>query len=370
MSARLGGWLRGGFGLALIGGLVLFFSRLSALEFYPLIAKLGIFAILAMSLNLVNGLVGNLHLGIAGFMALGAYGAGLVSIYATHPEWGRANLLLGAAGGMGLALLAALVVGLPTLRLRGDYFAIVTLGFGEIIRNSLDLVYFPGGAMFADEPGGIGGPTGIGFTEFPEEVAAWKHLPGIADYSARYADWWLILLVAGGLYVLLRNLKFSGLGRALLTIREDEIAARSLGVHVPYYKLLAFLMSSALAGLAGVLYFHHDTLKVAPQEFDLLKSVSVLLMVILGGLGSFSGAILGAVILGVLPTLLRHADLTGLSWLPDGVRYFPLSRIEALLYAGLLIILIRLVPHGLLGTHELPPAWTQWWRRRAGGRSR
>ena len=315
---------------------------MSWVELEPLLCQAAIYAILAMSLNLISGLTGLLQLGQAGFFAAGAYAAGLLAIYGTVPALGPANLILGVAAAAAVAAVFSLVIGLPCLRLTGDYLAIATLGFAEILRLALNALTFPGGAMFPDER--IGGSTGIYFTETPGDL--W---PGHADYSAKHTSWWLAWLAAGAVYVLLRNLKFSRMGRAWMCIREDEIAARSMGIDVPRAKLIAFLVSAALAGAAGALYFHHRP-RIFPNEFTLMTSITILLMVVLGGMGSFSGSILAATVLWFLQQGLRHIHSS-------------LGEYQQLLYAVLLIVLIRLWPGGLFGAGELPH-----WLRRLSGR--
>ncbi|MHC4886793.1 MAG: branched-chain amino acid ABC transporter permease [Planctomycetota bacterium] len=320
---------------------------MSWIELEPLICQVGILAILALSLNMICGMTGLLQLGHAGFYAIGAYTAGLVAIYWTIPELGWFNFLIGGGAAMVVAALFALVIGLPCLRLRGDYLAIATLGFGEIVRLILDRVEFSGGAMFEDEP--IGGSSGIAFTEWPDEL--WPEFP---EYSAEYAKYWVIWAFVLLTYILLRNIKFSRAGRAFQCIREDEIAARAMGINVPYYKVVAFLLSAGFAGLAGALFFHYQ-LDVKPGTFNLLTSIQVLLMVVLGGMGSLSGAIIAAVLLGILPQVLRHIDLSGVEWLPEALR-ISFGEYNQLLYALLLILLIRVMPNGILGMNELP-AW-------------
>jgi branched-chain amino acid transport system permease protein len=308
---------------------------ISWIELEPLVCQIGILAILAMSLNVICGMTGLLQLGHAGFYAAGAYAAGLAAIYATFPGLGPGNFALGAAAAVLVAVAFSLLIGVPCLRLRGDYLAIATLGFAEILRLTLNNLTFPRGAMFADRQESLGGPTGIGFTEAPGKL--W---PAYPDYSAGYARWWFIWLVALAVYVLLRNVKFSRVGRACLCIREDEIAARTMGINVPGYKLLAFMLSAACAGLAGALFFHYR-LRITPNDFQLMTSIEVLLMVVLGGMGSISGSLIAAVLLGALPTVLSHIH-------PE------LSQYRQILYAALLVVLIRLAPDGLLGQYETP----------------
>jgi branched-chain amino acid transport system permease protein len=217
-------------------------------------------------------------------------------------------------------------------------------------------VDFPGGRMFPDDR--IGGPTGIAFTESPGAV--W---PGYTHYSAEYAGlavtWGAVLIT----YVLLLNVKRSSVGRAFMCIREDEIAARAMGIDVPRYKIGAFLLSAAFAGLAGALFFHQQLL-VAPSNFSLLRSIEVLLVVVLGGMGSLSGSVCAAVLLSLLPYVLRHVDLSGVGWLHVALQK-PLSEYSMLFYAVLLVVLIRLMPQGILAMKEVPPWLETWLRRRS-----
>jgi branched-chain amino acid transport system permease protein len=327
-------------------------------ELQPILCQVGILALLALSLNVICGMTGLLQLGHAGFFAIGAYTAGLYAIYATAPGLGWFNLVPGALLAMAMAAVFSLAIGIPCLRLSGDYLAIATLGFGEIVRLVLTNVDFPGGRMFAGER--IGGPTGIAFTEFPGDI--W---PGRAGYSAEYAGLGVIWIAVLLVYVLLLNVKRSSVGRAFMCIREDEIAARAMGIDVPRYKIGAFLLSAGFAGLAGALFFHQQLL-VTPSNFSLLKSIEVLLVVVLGGMGSLSGSICAAVLLALLPYALRHVDLSGVAWLPAAMQR-PLSEYSMIFYALLLIVLIRLMPQGILAMKEAPPWLEAWLGRRRGG---
>ena len=303
----------------------------SMVELQAAAGTVGIYAIMALSLNMICGMTGILQLGHAGFFGIGAYAAGLIAIYTTSPELGFFNLLIGGTVAMACGAFAALLIGIPCLRLRGDYLAIATLGFGEIVRLSLSNASFPGGAMYPGEK--IGGPTGIAFTEYPGDL--W---PKHADFSAQYAKWWIILIAVGLVYITLLNIKRSSFGRALMCIREDEMAAESVGIRIYRYKTLAFVISAAFAALAGALFFHKD-LRVSPGNFTMLDSIEILLMVVLGGLGSVTGSLLGALILGLAPFVLRHLQL---------------GEYKQLIYALVLILIIRLAPDGLLGMKEQP----------------
>jgi len=305
---------------------------ISPVEMQAAAAAVGIYAIMAVSLNMMCGMTGLLQLGHAGFFGIGAYAAGLVSIYATFPELGFGNLFIGIAAAMACGALASLAVGIPCLRLRGDYLAIATLGFGEIARLTLANCGFPGGRMFPGES--IGGPTGIAFTEFPADV--WPKYP---DYSAGYSSWLVIWIFAIAVWLLLLNVKRSAFGRAMMCVREDEIAAQSVGVNVARYKILSFVLSASFAGLAGALFFHKD-LRVSPGNCSMLDSIEVLLMVVLGGLGSLTGSLFGAVILGLTPFVLRHLQM---------------GEYKQLIYSVLLVLVVRLIPDGLFGMGETPP---------------
>jgi branched-chain amino acid transport system permease protein len=313
------------------------------------ITLIGIYGLLAMSLNVICGMTGLLQLGHVGFFAVGAYTAGLISIYATVPALGCGNLVLGAAAAMLTAALFAMVIGLPCLRLRGDYLAIATLGFGEIVRMTLNNVQFPGCALTGGES--FGGATGI---YLPNKLVN----PAVAQ-SANYADLTVILAVLALGYLTLLNVKRSSIGRAMMCIREDEIAARAMAINVPRQKLKAFLISAVFAGLAGALFVHNGDvgMTVRPNTFDLLRTVEVLLMVVLGGLGSITGSLLAAAILVTVPQAMRFLPPIG---------SVNLSEHRQLLYAVLLIVLIRFVPNGLLGSRESPLWLDRLLRKRRG----
>jgi len=321
-----------------------------------ILVQMCIYGILALSLNVICGMTGLLQLGHAGFFAIGAYAAGLLSIYSTIPSLGAGNLALGCMAAVAVTIVLAMIVGLPCLRLRGDYWAIATLSFGEIVRMVLNNVELPGCKLTEGEK--FGGSSGI---SLPSPM--WQYPdPG---FSAAYANVWV---VAGALlltFLLLGNIKRSSVGRAMMCIREDEIAAKAMGIHVPKYKLLAFVLSAAFAGLAGALFAHNPNsgMTLTPGEFGLLKTVEILLIVVLGGLGSLTGTILATVVLVFLPQ--------GLSLLPNLVQYleahisfFPkinpaavgeVAKHKELVYAVLLIVLIRIMPNGILGLNEMPP---------------
>jgi branched-chain amino acid transport system permease protein len=305
---------------------------ISFYELQSIAGLIGIYAILSMSLNLLCGTMGVLQLGHAGFFAAGAYAAALTSVWLTIPEIGWLNFFISAAAAMSCAGVFSLLLGVPCLRLRGDYLAVATLGFGEIIRLSLTNLTFPGGRMFPGET--IGGSTGISFTENP--AALWPRYP---DYSANYAKWWVIWIFAALVWLILINIRRSSYGRAMLCARDDETAASSMGISPAKLKIFVFLTSAAFAGLAGALFFHRD-LMIAPCNFTLFCGIEILLMAILGGLGSVTGSIAGAVMLGLTPFLLRHIGL---------------GEYCNIIYSVILILLMRLFPGGIFGSSEFPP---------------
>ncbi len=254
--------------------------------------------ILAVSLNLINGFTGQLSLGHAGFMSIGAY----VSVVFTQNL--DAPFLLALFMACLGAALAGLVIGIPTLRLRGDYLAIATLGFGEIIRIILYNIEAVGGAA---------GITGI------PKLTTWPWLFGSVV---------LTILV-------INNLTNSSYGRAIVSIREDEVASELMGINIVNYKILAFIVGAMFAGLAGGLYAHFFYI-IKPNTFGFMKSFDVLVMVVLGGLGSTSGAVIAAIFVTILSTVLQS---------------FP--ELRMVLYAMVLIIVMIFRPQGLMGNKEL-----------------
>ena len=278
------------------------------------LAMCGINAMLAVALNLVNGTTGQFSIGHAGFMAVGAY-AGAITSHLIAPSIGNAHpalgLLVACVVGIVLAGVAGVAVGVPSLRLRGDYLAIVTLGFGEIIRVSIESLPPIGGTQ--------GWPIGA------ESIPATATLPWI---------WGGALLAV----VVVGNLTYSSYGRALSAIREDEIAAEAAGIPTTRYKVLAFAVSAMVTGLAGALYAHDATggQHIDPGAFRLDRSVDMLVMIIFGGLGSITGAVLGGVAVALSLELLREFQ---------GYRL--------IVYSLLLIGLMLARPQGMLGTREL-----------------
>ncbi len=278
-----------------------------ALQLLPLLA---INIILASSLGIINGYCGLFSLGHAGFYAVGAYAGASITLFG-FPElmetWPHLLLLLSSLGGMVAAGIVGILVGVPCLRLGGDYLAVATLGFGEIIR----IVFLNFAAV-----GGATGLTGI---------------PQLA--TTRTQTWFYFGAVAVTLW-LFRNLINSSFGRCVIAVREDEIAARSMRVNVRFYKVFSFVIGSAFAGLAGALFAHFQQ-ALHPSNFTFLISVQVLLMIVLGGLGSQFGAVLGATIVTLLPEFLRFSET--------------LAEVQMLIFGLVMVIVMLWRPDGLAG---------------------
>ncbi|MBS4868472.1 MAG: branched-chain amino acid ABC transporter permease [Eubacterium sp.] len=240
-------------------------------QYQGLLVPIGVNIMLAVSLNLIVGFLGELSLGHAGFMSVGAYAGCLFTVHANLPTAVELPLAL-IIGGL-VAAVFGLIIGIPALRLKGDYLAIVTLGFGEIIRsvfNSLDFL------------GGSGGLKGI-------------------DKSSNYITAYVLVIIT---VLVIGNLIKSKHGRAIKAIRDNVIAAESVGINVVYYKIFAFVISAFFAGVAGVLYGHNLAI-LKPATFNFNKSIEILVMVVLGGMGSLPGSIIAAIILTILQEVLR-----------------------------------------------------------------
>ena len=362
--------------LRIIGAIVFFAALLGAQSLIKatvdpynqqIIALAGVNVILAVSLNLINGVTGQFSLGHAGFMAVGAYSCAAFTFYA-GPRLALVDPLIFAIGlliGALCAGLAGLLVGLPSLRLRGDYLAIVTLGFGQIVVSIIRTVKEVGDAS--------------GFT-------------GLPRYTTLAWVFGLVFLCI----LSMRNLADSQLGRSMRAVRDDEIAAEAAGIDTTRVKVLAFVISAMWAGVAGGLYVHYVQL-AHPNDFLFLKSIEIVVMVVLGGLGSITGAASTAVMLRFLEERLRDPDwafgaglalvllatllsypryraqmpafagwfgwlrwpvvsliglilifLYGREWLANNV-----SSLRYIIYALILIVLMLLRPQGLFGSNEL-----------------
>ncbi|MBC7342456.1 MAG: branched-chain amino acid ABC transporter permease [Clostridia bacterium] len=271
----------------------------------------GINIIMAVSLNLIVGFTGQLNLGHAGFMAVGAYVAAICTAKLDQP------FIVALIAGAVAAGIVGLIIGIPTLRLRGDYLAIATLGMGEIIRGALQNIEYVGAA------------------------AGMRDIPHLTNWS-----WMFWAVVISCLVVI--NFINSDHGRACMAVRDNELAAEAVGVNTTYYKVLAFTIGAMLAGLAGGLYAHYFYV-IQPGIFSFMRSFDALVMVVFGGLGSTSGAVVAA--LGV----------TGLNMALQN-----LAEMRMVIYAALLVIIMVFRPQGLMGTKEFTfdqmlgrPRWHQ-----------
>jgi branched-chain amino acid transport system permease protein len=280
--------------------------------FLHLLILICIYAALSMSLNLITGYAGMLNLGHAAFFGIGAYASALLVMGGT-PFW-----MSFIAAGM-IAALSGLLLSIPSLRLRGDFLAIATLAFGEIIRS-----------IMLNWTELTRGPLGIPGIPKPEFF-------GIA-FDSLWAYLILALAVAAITYVILKFLLKSNFGVALMALRESESVAESLGKNVRRLKMQAFAIGALFAGFAGSLFAHYLTF-IDPSSFTLAETTLILLMVVLGGMGSLEGSIAGAIILTLLPEPLRFIGL------PSSI----VGQLRQIIYAALLIILIIKRPKGILG---------------------
>ena len=303
-----------------------------AAAFYPavryyqrILVIMGINITLAVSLNIINGHAGQFSLGHAGFMAVGAYFAAFLSFYYFGPYVDRfpesstehwilqnAMLVIAVLSGGVVAAIAGYIVGLPSLRLRGDYLAIVTLGFGEIIRVLILNI---------------------------EKIGAARGFSGIPAWS----NFFWVFFFAGVTVLISNRLINSSVGRAFLAVREDQIAAEAMGVDTTRFKVKAFIIGSCLAGVAGGLFAHYTPAYLNPTMFTFIRSFEVVAMVVLGGLGSITGSIVAAIILTFLPEGLRSVK----EFMPGG------RDPRMVIYSVMLIVLMLTRPQGLLGRREL-----------------
>jgi branched-chain amino acid transport system permease protein len=269
-----------------------------------------IYAMLAHSLNIITGHAGQISLGHASFFGIGAYTSAMLYTEAGFPFWISVPMAAVAAGIVGALL------GIPCLRVRDDFLAITTMGINFVVEAIFLYLPFFGGAM------GIGG----------------INLPRWFGREMTKPEYFILILVVFGLLILLdRRMGRSWIGLAWASIREDEQAAGAMGVDVVRFKVLAFILGSAIAGLAGGFYAHFLTF-IMPQNFGFGQSIVILSMVVFGGIGSRWGPIVGAVILGVLPEVSR-----------------PIMEYRILIYGILLLGMMRFQPGGLLGPESILP---------------
>ncbi|MGD6816433.1 branched-chain amino acid ABC transporter permease [Metabacillus sp. 84] len=309
----IGFWLSIGSALA---GFVLFQFLISGGILNPFYVNalftIAINIMLAVSLHLIIGITGQFSIGHAGFLAVGAYASAIFTMNLQLP-FGLALL----AGGLAAAA-AGLVIGIPTLRLKGDYLAIATLGFGEIVRIMLLNIDY------------VGGASGMQVSN----LATWPWIFGC-------------LLAA---ILVIRNFTNSTHGRACISIREDETAADAMGINTTYYKVMAFVIGAFFAGVAGSLFAHNFYI-IQPSNFGFLKSFDILIFVVLGGLGSMSGAVIAAILLTIVSTFLQD---------------YPETRM--IIYSLVLIVMMLYRPQGLMGTKEIT-SFFKTKRSSQGGRS-
>ena len=307
MRNRVGVWT---------GGAILAALLLPILHPHPyhldILTTAGLYVLLALGLNIVVGFTGLLHLGYAAFFAIGAYTYALLNLRLGWPFW------TGLLPAVVVAGLSGMVLGIPALRVRGDYLAIVTLGFGEIVRIVVTNL----------EPW-TGGPNGLVGIAHPTLLLPGR---GVYDFGVEsapyyYVVWLSVLILAAACLRMGR----SRVGRAWAAIRDDELAAACCGIDAFQLKLVAQGLGAAIAGLAGAIFAAKQG-TITPDSFDFILSVMVLAMVVLGGLGSVAGAILGALVLGTLPELLRGFE-----------------QYRMLAFGAVMIAMMRWRPQGLLG---------------------
>lgn len=282
---------------------VLFRTGLLNSYYERIIRQIGIFSIAALGLNLILGFTGQFTLGHAAFMSIGAYTSAILTTQFQVP------FILAILAGSVMAGVMAAIIGFPILRLSGDYLAICTLGFGEIVKVFIQNVDY------------LGGARGI------------SAIPSKSNFTVIF-----ILLVL--CFAIIMNLMHhSSKGRAIMSIKNDEIAAEAMGINITKYKIIAFVIGCAMAGLAGGLYAHFN-LFIDPPSFNFSKSFELMTYVVLGGMGSLSGSLVGTTILISLPEALR-----GLSAV--------FKEYRMLIYAFLLIVMMLFKPQGILGNQEI-----------------
>ena len=276
----------------------------------------GIYAILSLSLNLTVGFTGLPVLGHAAFFCIGAYTSSILALKAGLTPW------IGLMAGACTSAVLGAIIGYPSLRLKGDYLAFTTFGLGVIVysvaKNWVTLTRGP-----------VGLPGIPRFTIFEKEITE--------DFQNSILVWTFVLINM----LLINRLVNSPFGRVLRSIREDEIASKTLGKNTSKYKLSVFVISAFFAGIAGSLYAHYTTF-IDPSSFTMTESITVLLMVIFGGVGSVSGSVAGAVILVILPELLRFLGL------PSSIA----APMRQMIYGLLLVILMLRRPQGIMGTYK------------------
>jgi branched-chain amino acid transport system permease protein len=319
--------------LLLLASIPLWLTDLYALH---VLIMTGIFIIAAMSLNLLLGYTGQLSLGHVAFFGIGAYVSSLVSLgFEVHllPDWAVSlepkPVWFSMLCGIVLAGLSGWVIGRISFKVRGAYFVIVTVSFAEVVRLvALNWVELTQGPM--------------ALNNIPPLRLA---IPGVAElaFLRKSANYWLTFIVAVLCYVLIRRLVHSRAGRAMVALRENEPLATSVGINVTHYLVLATVVSAAMAGAAGVLYAHYVRI-VDPDVFLFIYTVTMVIMVISGGKGTQAGPVVGGLIFGLLPDVLRAADIK--------------PEIQWVIYGVLMIVIVYFLPEGIV------PAVRRWWQGR------
>ncbi len=331
-----------------------------------------LYVLLALGLNIVVGFAGLLDLGFVAFFAIGAYLYGLMAsphlseafpwFAQMFPDGLHTSILVSIPLAAAVAGFFGILLGAPTLKLRGDYLAIVTLGFGEIIRVFLNNLDQP--INITNGPKGLGQIESITLGKFD-----WLHIPGLnlgqalditEDYSINSVTLYYYLFVVLVIFSVLicHRLEISRIGRAWMAIREDEIAAKAMGINTRNMKLLAFGMGATFGGVSGTMFAAFQGF-VSPESFSLMESVMIVAMVVLGGIGHLPGVILGAILLSALPEVLRWvAGVFDLQSMTGG--RLDAAILRQLLIALAMIIVMLLRPRGLWPTpmhgKALPPA--------------
>ncbi len=290
--------------LCIVYAVVLLLIQKGIISAYNLriLREVGIFMIAAFGVNLILGFTGQLTMGHAAFMSIGAYVSAIMTQNFNMPF--VVSLIVGIIA----ACIISALIGYPILRLKGDYLAICTLGFGEIVKVVIQNIDYVGGAR--------------GMTGLPVKSTLM-----------------VIFICVCLCYALLKNLMHSSKGRAIMSVREDDIAAEAMGINPTKYKMMAFIIGSGMAGLAGGLYAHFNTF-IDPVTFNYAKSFDLITYVVFGGMGSISGTVIGTSVLVFLPEALRNLSSV-----------FKDNRV--LIYAILLVVMMIFRPNGLLGTKEI-----------------
>lgn len=298
---------------------------------------IGIFTLLAASLNLINGYAGMFNLGQHGFWAMGAYGAGWLTVVGVGHMPGPLLYVASLLFAMFVAAIGGLAIGIPCLRLRGDYLAIATLGFGEIVRI----------AISNSDPSVLGGSLGL---EVPRVL---MKVQRDTKMDFRLLTFGIVVALCIATIWALRNYIRSAPGRRLLAVAQDETAAGLLGINPTSSKVFAFVTGAAIAGLAGGVYAHYFGF-ITPLDFGFMDMVKIFLIIVIGGMGSLSGCVVGAVLVVATESLLNRAGGFVSEWWQVE---FPL----------ILALMIIFRPQGIFGRRELSDLWKSW--RARGSRS-